>query len=820
MDKRLAVFLVALFSVFAADYSEGNRKLAKQSILENDLQAEREGLPLKALTEVKESCSNKLEKATETSATTPRRYLHGQHTWSILRTTSADSASSPSPSLSPTPGGNIFAPSPSPTLMSLDKAADQSLSTSKEPSQTNKDVQKYLMITLILIIVLGLVVIAILLVLCVKSSKEGSKGGVRDEKPLLDFSSSDASTSPKKSRIIIDNSKSEAIEVASNTGSSLDANHDLPQVGPQTMEANYDLPQAGPQKMEATAESARNTKAALPIPPGKRTSPEAALPIPPGKKTSPPPPNPPPGPPPPLPPVKSPAAPAAPPPPKMGRHPPNPPQNGIPSAPEHHRRRSSLGGGSPGRSRPPKTKLKPLFWDKVLANPDHSMVWDNIRDGSFQFNEEMMETLFGYFAADMNKNEKKKDSPAFDNTPQYVQIIDPKKSQNLAILLKALNVTTEQVCDALKEGHELQPELVQTLLKMAPTTDEELKLKLYNGELSQLGPAERFLKALVDIPFAYKRLEVVLFFTTFDEEFPSLKESLSTLEVACNELTNSRLFLKLLEAVLKTGNRMNDGTYRGGATAFKLDTLLKLSDVKGVDGKTTLLHFVILEIVRSEGVRAARRLKERQSASSSSDSISSSGDDDSLQETEEYHRNLGLQVVSGLSHELEDVKKASIIDAQALTETVSNLNRTLAKTKEFVEKEMKSVKGCDDHFREAVTNAINEVGSDMEWLVAEEKRIMSLVRSTRDYFHGKSSKDDAPHLFVIVRDFLQMLDNACKDFSKTAKDKAPSSSSPSASPNGQDSDCSESSSDIRKQLFPLMREKQKDDGFSSDDEHN
>jgi hypothetical protein len=74
---------------------------------------------------------------------------------------------------------------------------------------------------------------------------------------------------------------------------------------------------------------------------------------------------------------------------------------------------------------------------------------------------------------------------------------------------------------------------------------------------------------------------------------------------ACGELKH-RLFLKLLEAVLKTGNRLNDGTFRGGANAFKLDTLLKLSDVKGADGKTTLLHFVVQEIARSEGVREAR----------------------------------------------------------------------------------------------------------------------------------------------------------------------------------------------------------------------
>jgi len=37
---------------------------------------------------------------------------------------------------------------------------------------------------------------------------------------------------------------------------------------------------------------------------------------------------------------------------------------------------------------------------------------------------------------------------------------------------------------------------------MAPTMDEELKLRLFAGDISQLGPAERFLKSMVAIPFA------------------------------------------------------------------------------------------------------------------------------------------------------------------------------------------------------------------------------------------------------------------------------------------------------------------------------
>lgn len=65
-----------------------------------------------------------------------------------------------------------------------------------------------------------------------------------------------------------------------------------------------------------------------------------------------------------------------------------------------------------------------------------------------------MESLFGYSTVDKNKTGRRKE-PLSLETPQYIQIIDTKKAQNLSILLRALNVTTEEVCDALQEGNSI-----------------------------------------------------------------------------------------------------------------------------------------------------------------------------------------------------------------------------------------------------------------------------------------------------------------------------------------------------------------------------
>ncbi|KAK4420721.1 Formin-like protein 5 [Sesamum alatum] len=527
---------------------------------------------------------------------------------------------------------------------------------------------------------------------------------------------------------------------------------------------------------------------ALQPPPG-RAPPPAPVPLapPPGRAPLSPPP---PGAPPPPPPPRGKAGPGPPPPPGPPRPPgaprppgpPGPPGSGPPRPPGMRGARSN----SAEEYSSNKAKLKPFFWDKVLANPDNSMVWHEIKSGSFQFNEEMIESLFGYTAGGKSKSGVGK-SPAKEAQPQFVQIIDSKKSQNLSILLKALNVTTEEVCEALEEGNELPAELIRTLIKMAPTAEEELKLRLYSGEFSQLGPAERFLKVLVEIPFAFKRLESLLFMCTLQEEAANLKDSFVVLEAACTELKKSRLFLKLLEAVLKTGNRMNDGTFRGGAQAFKLDTLLKLSDVKGIDGKTTLLHFVVQEIIRSEGIRAARSLKEMRSMSSfkSEDLM-----EDVAQDSDENLRSLGLQVVSGLPNELENVRKAALVDADTVTGTVAKLGFSLTKAEEFLKSDMMDI-AEDNGFRQTLDCFLQTASSDVKWLLSEEKRITGLMKSTADYFHGNAGKDEGLRLFTIVRDFLIILEKVCKEVKnippKPSRGASSKELSPSPSKDSKDS---------------------------------
>nr|XP_051177475.1 formin-like protein 18 isoform X2 [Lolium perenne] len=500
-----------------------------------------------------------------------------------------------------------------------------------------------------------------------------------------------------------------------------------------------------------------------PPPPGASAPPP---PPPPGASAPPPPPKPAGPPPPPAPRTGGGSGPGPPPPPPKKGGPPGagPPPPALPGGPKK--------GGPPPFKKPgaaapvaesSKTKLKPFFWDKVNASPNQAMVWDQLKAGSFQFNEEMIETLFGCNAVDKKSTDGKKE-PAKEAT-QLVRILDAKKAQNLSISLKALSVSAADVRTAVTEGHELPSDLIQTLIRWIPTSDEELKLRLYNGEMSQLGPAEQFLKTIIEIPYIFQRLEVLLFMASLPEEAASVKQSFETLEVACQELRHNRLFKKLLEAVLKTGNRMNDGTFRGGAQAFKLDTLLKLADVKGVDGKTTLLHFVVQEIIRSEGIRAVRAAKDQNSSISSVSSTDDLSED--VSDDTEHYKQLGLTVVSNLGEDLQNVRKAAILDADAMTIMVASLGHRLVKANEFLNTSMKSLEE-ESGFQHKLVQFIEQSQVQVTHLLEEEKRLRLLVRTTVDYFHGSTGKDEGLRLFVIVRDFLVILDRVCREVKEAA----------------------------------------------------
>lgn len=395
-----------------------------------------------------------------------------------------------------------------------------------------------------------------------------------------------------------------------------------------------------------------------------------------------------------------------------------------------------------------------------------------------------MEALFGYAATKPNINNPKGNdstSPRKDAMASSTKffILDPRKSQNTAIILKSLAISRNEIIDALIDGQGLNADTIEKLSRIAPTEEEQSQILEYEGDTARLAAAESFLYHILKaVPSAFKRLNAMLFRMNCDTEIQEIKKFLQNLEMGCNELRNQGIFVKLLEAVLKAGNRMNAGTHRGNAQAFNLVSLRKLSDVKSIDGKTTLLNFVVEEVVRSEGKRAVLNRNHSLSRSSSSSSSSNrsnnssaaSADSNSVSSKEQRQREyitLGLPVVGGVSAEFSNVKKVAVTDYSSFVGSISALSAKIVEIGQLVSK-CGSDKG--EKFVRDMNYFLENAEKEVKLVREEQTRVMQLVKRTTDYYQGGASKDSAGeqplYLFVIVKDFLGMVDQACIEIAR------------------------------------------------------
>lgn len=82
-----------------------------------------------------------------------------------------------------------------------------------------------------------------------------------------------------------------------------------------------------------------------------------------------------------------------------------------------------------------------------------------------------------------------------------------------------------------KSGSGLRLRQLEALVKMVPTQEEEAKLLSYEGDIGELGCTEKFVIAILRIPFAFQRIEAMLYRETFEDEVNHLRNSFSILEV-------------------------------------------------------------------------------------------------------------------------------------------------------------------------------------------------------------------------------------------------------------------------------------------------
>ncbi|CAA0838269.1 Formin-like protein 14 [Striga hermonthica] len=306
-----------------------------------------------------------------------------------------------------------------------------------------------------------------------------------------------------------------------------------------------------------------------PPPPGLGSKP-AAPPLPPGRGSGPAPPAPPGG-----------KGSHVPPPPSVGRG------RGLSSA---------RGRGSTGSSIPPKkTPLKPLHWVKVTRAMQGSLWADTHKQESQSRPPEIdiseLESLFSVASASDGKNKGGGHRGSKINKPEK---IDLRRAYNCEIMLTKIKIPLPDMISAILalDSSALDIDQVENLIKFCPTKEEMETLKNYNGDKEMLGKCEQFFLELMKVPRVESKLRVFAFTITFASQVEDLKRNLNTINDASQEVKESSKLRQIMQTILTLGNALNQGTARGSAVGFKLDSLLKLSDTRARNNKMTLMHYL------------------------------------------------------------------------------------------------------------------------------------------------------------------------------------------------------------------------------------
>ncbi|XP_065878561.1 formin-like protein 14 [Euphorbia lathyris] len=267
------------------------------------------------------------------------------------------------------------------------------------------------------------------------------------------------------------------------------------------------------------------------------------------------------------------------------------------SGPSNHARDRSTGGIG---NAPKKSSLKPLHWVKVTRAMQGSLWADSPKQENESRAPEIdiseLESLFSAASAadgsGSNKVGGRRGSSI--SKPEKVQLVDLRRAYNCEIMLTKIKVPLPDMISAVLalDSVALDIDQVENLIKFSPTKEEMEMLKNYTGDKQMLGKCEQFFMELMKVPRVEAKLRVFAFKITFTSQVDELKCNLDTINQATREVKESAKLRQIMQTILTLGNALNQGTARGSAVGFKLDSLLKLSDTRARNNKMTLMHYL------------------------------------------------------------------------------------------------------------------------------------------------------------------------------------------------------------------------------------
>jgi ankyrin repeat protein len=289
---------------------------------------------------------------------------------------------------------------------------------------------------------------------------------------------------------------------------------------------------------------------------------------------------------------------------------------GPPPGPSPMGALAALAAGPGGRSMPrrPSVPMQTMHWNAIPKDKLEKSIWAaSVEGDGDEIQEDDMaeiEKLFG-------KEEKKPARGAWGDggaagapggaageggakqppKKDRLMLIDGKRAQNVTIGLsqfKSLGTFQEllrAVCSLDSLGGRLTIDHLENLQNILPSDSE---IKDSARMIESLHPAEAFLRTAAQYcPDLPQRLHCFITCSHFGDNCANGLSRARKVITACNEVISSDKLARVLQKMLAVGNIMNQGTFRGNATGFTVDSLLRMINMKGADKKTSVLDYVV-----------------------------------------------------------------------------------------------------------------------------------------------------------------------------------------------------------------------------------
>ncbi|KNE67880.1 hypothetical protein AMAG_12596 [Allomyces macrogynus ATCC 38327] len=253
----------------------------------------------------------------------------------------------------------------------------------------------------------------------------------------------------------------------------------------------------------------------------------------------------------------------------------------------------------------PPVALRPFQWDAVPVHKSLAgTVWEAAEKEAkakgghpddkwvSTLGEDWLESVHAAFPARAAVNVLK-----IVTKPQEVSVIERKLVKVLEIPLKQAKKSPVELKRALlrMDTAVISPSLLEQLGKAVPDANDIKALQPYVTNRSVLGPSDRYILEVQDVPRYKDRLLALDTTVHFADRTARAIEQLGIMHDAAHAVAESTSFRDFLQLILTVGNYLNAArnAASGGALGFKLGTLSRLASTKAADGKTNLLTFLV-----------------------------------------------------------------------------------------------------------------------------------------------------------------------------------------------------------------------------------